>query len=64
MKTKPMKIFQLPHEVRQAIDSALTYLWHDEEADYLACDEEHLQGHIFDDLKIIRDWLLHIKKSS
>lgn len=64
MKTKPRTTFSIPQEVHQAIVAVLTYLWHDEETDYLAGDEDYQQKHIFEELRKIRDWLMHIKKSS
>ena len=47
----------MDENLREALYSVVTYLWADEEADFIAQDEEGRENHIFHELRIIQQYL-------
>lgn len=58
-----MTALDIPHEVLQAIDSVLDYMWHDEATNFWATPESLRERHICRELRIIRCWLTQKNKT-
>lgn len=46
----------MPLRVRDSLEAILEYLWHDEERHYAISDDPNA-SHIFEHLRVIREWL-------
>jgi len=47
----------IPKHIAEALDKILEYLWDDEQNNFNQSSTERQEGHIFNSLSILKDWL-------
>ncbi len=48
---------RMPNHIAEAMTAVLDYLWQDEAKDYVSRSREDQEGHIFNEMLTVRNWL-------